>query len=66
MLPNRWFLSLHVPLASHSLDVELSIPRPERATRRKALTGLRGRVDWHSSDRLGGTVRARESGQTAA
>ena len=28
-------------------------------------TRLRGRVDWHSSDRLGGTVRARESGQMA-
>ena len=32
----------------------------------RTVRDLRGRVTWHDSDRFGGTVRARESGQTAA
>ena len=29
----------------------------------RTVRDLRGRVTWHDSDRFGGTVRARESGQ---
>ena len=41
---------------------ELRAPSPALAP----IIDLRGRVSWHGSDRLDGTVRARESGQVAA
>ena len=41
---------------------ELRAPSPALAP----IIDLRGRVSGHGSDRLDGTVRARESGQVAA
>ena len=53
-----------VPYAIFTTFARLCAARESRLSIRRRAR-LRGRVDWHSSDRLGGTVRARESGQMA-